>query len=84
MRRGQRDEPDGFRFEGAETAEPAPGVLEALGEAELLLIAPSNPHVSIWPILAVPELREALAARRVPCVAVSPLVGGRAVVVPAS
>jgi LPPG:FO 2-phospho-L-lactate transferase len=83
VQRGQRDEPDGFRFVGAETASPAPGVHEALAEAELLLIAPSNPHVSIWPILAVRELREALAARRVPCVAVSPLVGGRAVKGPA-
>jgi LPPG:FO 2-phospho-L-lactate transferase len=83
VQRGHRDEPDGFRFVGAETAAPAPGVLEALAEAELLLIAPSNPHVSIWPILAVRELREALAARRVPCVAVSPLVGGRAVKGPA-
>jgi LPPG:FO 2-phospho-L-lactate transferase len=83
VRRGHRDEPDGFRFEGADAARPAPGVLEALGEAELLLIAPSNPHVSIWPILAVPELREAVAARHVPCVAVSPLVGGRAVRGPA-
>jgi LPPG:FO 2-phospho-L-lactate transferase len=81
--RGHRDEPDAFRFEGADAAAPAPGVLEALAEADLLLIAPSNPHVSIWPILAVREIREALAARRVPCVAVSPLVGGRAVKGPA-
>jgi LPPG:FO 2-phospho-L-lactate transferase len=83
VQRGHRDEPDGFRFEGAESAAPAPGVLEALAEAELLLIAPSNPHVSIWPILAVRAIKEALAARRVPCVAVSPLVGGRAVKGPA-
>ena len=81
--RGHRDEPDGFRFEGAEAARPAPGVLEALEQAELLLIAPSNPHVSIWPILAVAEIRGALADRRVPCIAVSPLVGGRAVKGPA-
>ena len=81
--RGHRDEADGFRFEGGEAAQPAPGVLEALTEADLLLIAPSNPHVSIWPILAVRALRDALVARRVPCVAVSPLVGGRAVKGPA-
>jgi LPPG:FO 2-phospho-L-lactate transferase len=81
--RGHRDEPDGFRFQGAEAAQPAPGVLEALGRAELLLIAPSNPHVSIWPILAVAEIRAALADRHVPCIAVSPLVGGRAVKGPA-
>ena len=81
--RGHRDEPDGFRFRGAEDAAPAPGVIEALEMAELLLIAPSNPHVSIWPILAVAEIRAALADRRVPCIAVSPLVGGRAVKGPA-
>jgi LPPG:FO 2-phospho-L-lactate transferase len=81
--RGHRDEVDGLRFEGAETARPAPGVLEAIDAADLLLIAPSNPYVSIAPILAVAELRAALEARRVPCVAVSPLIGGRAVKGPA-
>ncbi|MEO5574705.1 MAG: 2-phospho-L-lactate transferase [Gaiellaceae bacterium] len=79
--RGHRDEVDGVRFEGE--AHPAPGVLEAIEGADAILIAPSNPYVSIWPILAVPELRAALAARRVPSVAVSPLVGGRAVKGPA-
>ena len=81
--RGHRDDVDALRFEGAETARPAPGVLEAVAEAELILLAPSNPYVSIHPILAVAELRDALAARRVPCVAVSPLIGGRAVKGPA-
>ena len=81
--RGHRDEVDGVRFEGAETARPAPGVLEALEDAELVLIAPSNPYVSIWPILAVRALRAALERRRVPAVAVSPLVGGQAVKGPA-
>jgi len=81
--RGHRDEVDGVRFEGAEAAHPAAGVLEALDGAELLLLAPSNPYVSIGPILAVPEVRAALAMRRVPCVAVSPLIGGRAVKGPA-
>jgi LPPG:FO 2-phospho-L-lactate transferase len=79
--RGHRDEVDGVRFEG--DAEPAPGVLEALAGADAIVIAPSNPYVSIWPILAVEEIRAALVARRVPCVAVSPLVGGRAVKGPA-
>src|SRR5204863_3409377 len=59
------------------------GVLEAIDAADLLLIAPSNPYVSIAPILAVAELRAALERRRVPCVAVSPLIGGRAVKGPA-
>jgi len=71
------------RFEGAETARPAPGVAEALSEAELILVAPSNPYVSIGPILAVAAIREALARRRIPVVGVSPLIGGRAVKGPA-
>ena len=81
--RGHRDEVDAVRFEGAETAAPAAGVAEALAEADLLLVAPSNPFVSVGPILAVAAIRDALAARRVPCVAVSPLIGGRAVKGPA-
>src|SRR5207248_3760884 len=68
---------------GSPEATPAPGVLDALREAELIVIAPSNPYVSIGPILAVAEIQEALRGRRVPCVAVSPLVGGRAVKGPA-
>jgi len=79
--RGHRDEVDAVRFEG--DAAPAPGALDALEQAELLLVAPSNPYVSIGPILAVEAIREALAARRVPAVAVSPLIGGRAVKGPA-
>jgi LPPG:FO 2-phospho-L-lactate transferase len=81
--RGHRDEVDGVRFDGAETAHAAAGVLEAIDEADVLLLAPSNPYVSIGPILAVGEIRAALARRRVPCVAVSPLIGGRAVKGPA-
>lgn len=79
--RGHRDEVDAVRFEGG--AAPAPGVLDALAGAEILLVAPSNPYVSIWPILAVAAIRDALGSRRVPCVAVSPLIGGRAVMGPA-
>jgi LPPG:FO 2-phospho-L-lactate transferase len=81
--RGHRDEVDAVRFEGAESARPAPGVLEAIDAAELLLLAPSNPFVSIGPILAVAEIRAALERRRVPAVAVSPLIGGRSVKGPA-
>jgi LPPG:FO 2-phospho-L-lactate transferase len=81
--RRHRDEVDAVRFEGEETARPAPGVLEAMTGADLILLAPSNPYVSLGPILAVRELREALRQRRVPCVAVSPLIGGRAVKGPA-
>jgi LPPG:FO 2-phospho-L-lactate transferase len=81
--RGHADEVDALRFEGADVAQPAPGVLEAIESADLLLIAPSNPYVSIGPILALERVREALARRTAPCVAVSPLIGGRAVKGPA-
>ena len=79
--RGHRDEVDAVDVRG--DARPAPGVLEALAAADLLLIGPSNPYVSVGPILAVGEIRAAIEERRVPCVAVSPLVGGRAVKGPA-
>jgi len=81
--RGHRDEVDGVRFEGADVATAAPGVVGALDSADLILLAPSNPYVSLGPILAVREIRAALERRRVPCVAVSPLIGGRAVKGPA-
>jgi LPPG:FO 2-phospho-L-lactate transferase len=81
--RGHRDEVDALRFEGADDARPAPGTLDALEQADLILFAPSNPFVSIGPILAVRELRAALERRSAPCVAVSPLIGGRAVKGPA-
>ena len=81
--RGHRDEVDAVRFEGEASATAAPGVLEAIANADLILLAPSNPYVSIGPILAVGAIRQALAARRVPAVAVSPLIGGRAVTGPA-
>lgn len=81
--RGHRDEVDAVRFEGADAAAAAPGVVSAIDGADLILLAPSNPYVSIGPILAVAPIREALARRRVQCVAVSPLIGGRAVKGPA-
>jgi len=81
--RGHRDEVDALHYAGAPEAAPAPGVLEAIGAADVLVIAPSNPYVSIGPILALEEIRDALMRRSVPCVAISPLVGGRAVKGPA-
>jgi len=81
--RGHRDDVRSVSFAGAESAAPAPGVADALAAADVILIAPSNPFVSVWPILAVGAIRDALAARRVPAVAVSPLIGGRAVKGPA-
>ncbi|MEU6073197.1 2-phospho-L-lactate transferase [Micromonospora sp. NPDC047074] len=65
-----------FVFVGAETAKPAPGVVEAVAGADVVLIAPSNPVVSIAPILAVPGLREAVADGPAPVVGVSPIIGG--------
>ena len=65
-----------FVFVGAESAKPAPGVAEALAGADAILLAPSNPVVSIAPILAVPGLREELAGARAPVVGVSPIIGG--------
>ena len=83
VRRGWQDEVRGVRFEGAEAARPAPGVLEAIADAEAVIIAPSNPLVSIGPILAVPGVREALRDTQAPVAAVSPIIGGRALKGPA-
>ncbi len=81
--RRHRDDVDLVRFEGDDEATPAPGVVEAIEQADLIVVCPSNPFISIWPILAVDGIREALERRRAPCVAVSPLVGGRAIKGPA-
>jgi LPPG:FO 2-phospho-L-lactate transferase len=82
VRRAHRDEVDGVVYEGAEGAGAAPGAIEALEHADAILIAPSNPYLSIGPILAVDPIRRALVSRRAGCVAVSPLVGGKAVTGP--
>jgi len=71
------------RFDGADHARPAPGVLEALRTADAILICPSNPVISIGPILAVPGIRDALVARRERVIAISPIVGGAPVKGPA-
>lgn len=83
VERAHRDEVDAVHYAGAPAAQPAPGVIEALEAADVIVITPSNPYVSIGPILAVEQIRAALERRRVPCVAVSPLIGGRAVRGPA-
>lgn len=70
-------------FAGADAATPAPGVLDALVEAETILLCPSNPVISIGPILAVPGIRDVLVARRDHVVGVSPIIGGRPVKGPA-
>ncbi len=71
------------RFDGSESCEPAPGVLDAIAEADVVVIAPSNPIVSIGPLLAVPGVRDAVVARRESVVAVSPIVAGAALKGPA-
>ncbi|HEV8569000.1 MAG TPA: 2-phospho-L-lactate transferase [Actinoplanes sp.] len=65
-----------FVFAGADSAKPAAGVLEAIGGADVVLVAPSNPVVSIAPILAVAQLKEAVADGPAPVVGVSPIIGG--------
>ena len=72
------------RFAGAQSARPAPGVIAALTNADIVVIAPSNPFVSIAPVLAVPGISELLAQRRDRVVAVSPIVGGAALKGPAA
>ncbi len=70
-------------YEGAERARPAPGVLEAIALAKGIIVAPSNPILSIGPLLAVPEVREALRKAQAPIAAISPIVGGTALKGPA-
>jgi LPPG:FO 2-phospho-L-lactate transferase len=71
------------RFAGVEAATPAPGVLDAIGAATKVVVAPSNPIVSIGPVLAVPGVREAVVARRDDVVAISPIIAGAALKGPA-
>jgi len=84
VQRRAQDEVLGVRFVGVEEARPAPGVLEAIHDAEAILIAPSNPVVSVGTILAVPGIRDALRETQAPVVAVSPIVGGAAIKGPAA
>jgi len=81
----ERSEPpvQAVRFDGADDAHPAPGVLEALETADTIIVCPSNPVISIGPILAVPGIRDVLVARRDRVVGVSPIIGGRPVKGPA-
>jgi LPPG:FO 2-phospho-L-lactate transferase len=84
VKRRARDRVGGLRFDGAENARPAPGVLQAIADAEAIIVCPSNPFISIGPILAIPGMREALANRRERVAAISPIVGGRALKGPAA
>jgi LPPG:FO 2-phospho-L-lactate transferase len=76
VQRGGRDQVKAVRYEGASEARAAPGVLEVIGAAHAVVVCPSNPIASIDPILAIPGIRAAVAARRDVVVAVSPIVGG--------
>lgn len=71
-----------FEFVGADTSKPAPGVIEAISQADSVIFCPSNPWVSLDPILAVPGIREAIEAK--PTIGVSPIVGGKAIKGPAA
>jgi LPPG:FO 2-phospho-L-lactate transferase len=84
VRERHQVEVQAVRFEGAEQARPAPGVLESIESADAIVLAPSNPVTSIGPILAVPRVRDALRRTAAPVVAVSPIVGGAAVSGPAA
>jgi LPPG:FO 2-phospho-L-lactate transferase len=83
VRRRQQDDVRALRFDGADGARPAPGVIESIRGAEAVIVAPSNPLVSIGPILAVPGIRQALVETKAPVAAVSPIVGGQALKGPA-
>ncbi len=83
VQRWYQDPVNSVRFAGAEKAEPAPGVIDAIMSATVVLLAPSNPITSIGPILAVPGIADALKQTRAPVAAISPIVGGTAVSGPA-
>jgi LPPG:FO 2-phospho-L-lactate transferase len=76
VRRGARDDVKSVRYEGATSARPGPGVLEAIAEADAVVICPSNPVASIGPVLAVPGVREAVERRRDRVVGISGIVRG--------
>lgn len=84
VQRRAQDEVLGVRLHAAGPARPTQAVLEAIARAEAILVAPSNPIVSVGPILALPGVREALRATHAPVVAVSPIVGGAAIKGPAA
>jgi LPPG:FO 2-phospho-L-lactate transferase len=83
VRRQQDEDIASVVYEGAESAAPAPGVIEAMEQAEVLLIGPSNPILSVEPILAVPRIRETITSSSAARIAVSPIIGGKALKGPA-
>jgi LPPG:FO 2-phospho-L-lactate transferase len=83
VRRRQQDDVVGVRFAGIAQSRPAPGVLGAIADADTIIVAPSNPIVSVAPVLDVPGMRFAVETSRAIKIAVSPIVGGRALKGPA-
>ena len=84
VRRRAKDRVLGVTFQGALESRPAPGVLKAIRGAAGIVFCPSNPLISVGPILAVPGIRAAIAGRKCPSVAISPIVGGQAIKGPAA
>lgn len=84
VRRRHADDVREIRFEGVDTAQTTPEVVEAVASATVILVAPSNPYVSVAPILAVPGILEAVRNSRAPTIAISPIVGGAALRGPAA
>ena len=84
VKRRARDRVLNVRYEGASEATPARGVIEAIAGADAIVLCPSNPFISIGPILAVPGIRDALRSKRDRVLAISPIVGGRALKGPAA
>jgi LPPG:FO 2-phospho-L-lactate transferase len=84
VKRRARDRVIAMRFEGASEAVPAPGLLDAIARAEAIILCPSNPFISIGPILAIPGIRDVLRTRRDRVAAISPIVGGKALKGPAA
>jgi LPPG:FO 2-phospho-L-lactate transferase len=83
VQRWYQDPVESIRFAGAADAEPAPGVIDAILEADIVLVAPSNPVTSIGPILAVPGIKDALQKSNARVAAISPIIAGEAVAGPA-
>jgi len=83
VERGTKDEVTDVLFQGAEEATPAPGVVEAIRETERVIICPSNPILSISPILSIPTIRTELRKTKAYIVGISPIVGGKAIKGPA-
>lgn len=84
VRRRAADQVRSLRFDGADRAAPSPGVLEAIGAADVIVIAPSNPFLSIEPVFAVPGVKRAMRESPAPVAAISPIIGGSAVKGPAA